>query len=102
VQWVDVPRHYDASHDEVLPVNGEASVDVIAAALTEQQMVVLQAIYDHFREHATWPKFIAIDRPLRRARKWDTAATVQSLPESVIVPPRADRQGSSQSTSLTR
>lgn len=86
--WFDVPRRYDASHEEVLLVSDQASVDVIAAALTEQQMVVLQAIYDYFHEHGTWPKFIAIDRPLRRARKWDTAAIVQSLPESAIVPPR--------------
>ena len=84
----DVPRRYDGSHVEVLPVSDEATVDVVAAALTEQQMVVLQAVYDHFREHGTWPKFIAIDRPLRRAGRWDSAAIVQSLPESVIVPPR--------------
>ena len=84
----DVPRRYDGSHVEVLPVSDEATVDVVAAALTEQQMVVLQAVYDHFREHGTWPKLIAIDRPLRRARRWDSAAIVQSLPESVIVPPR--------------
>ena len=37
----DVPRRYDGSHVEVLPVSDEATVDVVAAALTEQQMVVL-------------------------------------------------------------
>jgi hypothetical protein len=53
--------------------------------LSEQETAVLQAIYDYFREHAAWPTFITIDRPIRRAHGWDTAAIVQSLPESVIV-----------------
>jgi hypothetical protein len=66
---------------------GASDVDDAITSLTVEQLTVLQAIYDYFREHATWPKFIAIDRPLRRDRKWDTAAIVQSLPESVIVPP---------------
>jgi hypothetical protein len=55
---------------------------------TDQQIAVLQAIYDYFHEHSTWPTFITIDRPIRRAHGWDTAAIVQSLPESVIVQPR--------------
>lgn len=59
-----------------------------ASPLSDQQTAVLQAIYDHFREHAAWPKFIKIDRPIRHAHQWDTGAIVQSLPESVIVPPR--------------
>lgn len=59
-----------------------------APPLTDQQTAVLQAIYDYFREHGTWPAFIAIDRPLRRAHDWDTAAIVQSLPEDAIVHPR--------------
>ena len=52
---------------------------------TEQQAVVLQAIYDSFRQHGTWPTFITIDRPIRREHNWDTAAIVQSVPESVLV-----------------
>lgn len=30
---------------------------------------------------AAWPKFIAIDRPIRHAHKWNTAAIVRGLPE---------------------
>lgn len=86
--WCAVPRRYDTGHDEVPPVSNEVRVDAIVAALTDQQRTLLQDIYDYFREHATWPKFITIDRPIRRARKWDTAAIVQSLPKSVIVSPR--------------
>ena len=56
--------------------------------LTTQQATVLQAIYDYFREHGTWPTFITIDRPIRREHGWDTAAIVLSLPESMIVHPR--------------
>jgi hypothetical protein len=59
-----------------------------AAALTAEQQTVLQAIYDYFREHAAWPTFITIDRPRRREYGVGTAAAVQSLPESMIVPPR--------------
>lgn len=69
-------------------MSDETNIDAIVEALTDQQRTVLQAIYNHFREHAAWPKFITIDRPIRRERKWDTAAIVQGLPESVIVPPR--------------
>lgn len=56
--------------------------------LTGQEKVVLQAIYDRFREHGTWPTFITIDRPVRREHRWDTGAIILSLPESLIVQPR--------------
>jgi hypothetical protein len=56
--------------------------------LNDQQMAVLQAVYDYFREHGTWPTFITIDRPIRRQRHWDTGAIILSLPESLVVPPR--------------
>ena len=56
--------------------------------LTDQQRAVLQAIYDHFRAHATWPTFIAIDRPIRRQHHWDTGPIILSIPESILVPPR--------------
>ena len=56
--------------------------------LTGQEKVVLQAIYDRFREHGTWPTFITIDRPVRREHRWDTGAIIVSLPESLIVQPR--------------
>lgn len=69
-------------------MSDEAIVDDVVTGLTNQQRTVLQAIYDYFHEHAAWPKFIAIDRPIRRTHKWNTAAIVQSLPDSVIVPPR--------------
>jgi hypothetical protein len=35
--------------------------------LTEQEKVVLQAIYDHFRRHGARPTFITIDRPIAEA-----------------------------------
>lgn len=58
--------------------------------LTTEQQAALQAIYDHFREHAAWPTFITIDRPpLRRERGLDTGAIIPSLPDSLIVQPRA-------------
>lgn len=56
--------------------------------LTVQERTVLQAIYDHFHEHGTWPAFIAIDRPIRREHRWDTGAIILSLPASLIVQPR--------------
>jgi len=56
--------------------------------MTGQEKVVLQAIYDHFREHGAWPTFITIDRPIRREHRWDTGAIILSLPESLIVQPR--------------
>jgi hypothetical protein len=56
--------------------------------LTQQERTVLQAIYDSFREHGTWPTFITIDRPIRRQYSWDTGAIILGLPQSMIVPPR--------------
>src|SRR6185437_16607483 len=61
---------------------------MVAVPLTDQQAAVLQAIYDHFRDHGTWPTFITIDRPIRRQHRWDTGPIILSLPESLIVPPR--------------
>jgi hypothetical protein len=61
---------------------------MIAVPLTDQQVAVLQAIYDHFRDHGTWPTFITIDRPIRRQHHWDTGPIILSLPGSLIVPPR--------------
>ena len=69
----DVPERYGSA--EIPPLSG-------------QEKVVLQAIYDRFREHGTWPTFITIDRPVRREHRWDTAAIILSLPESLIVQPR--------------
>jgi hypothetical protein len=60
--------------------------------LTGQEEVVLQAIYDHFRENGAWPTFITIDRPIRREHRWDTGAIILSLPESLIVQPCACRK----------
>jgi hypothetical protein len=59
-----------------------------ASSLTAEQRLVLQTIYDHFRQRATWPTFISIDRPLRREQGIDTAAIVVTLPESFIVQPQ--------------
>jgi hypothetical protein len=72
VPWCAVPRSYDTGHDEVPPVSDEVSVDVMVAALTDQQRTLLQDIYD-FREHATWPKFITIDRPIHRGHRAEPA-----------------------------
>jgi hypothetical protein len=56
--------------------------------LTQQERAVLQAIYNYFREHGTWPTFITIDRPIRREHRWDTGAIILNLPASLIVDPR--------------
>jgi hypothetical protein len=56
--------------------------------LTDQQTAVLQAIYDYFREHGTWPTFITIDRQMRRQYGWDTAVIVLGVPEHLLVSPR--------------
>ena len=56
--------------------------------LNDQQTVVLQTIYDYFREHGIWPKFITIDRPIRRQHRWDTGTIILGIPASLIVPPR--------------
>lgn len=56
--------------------------------LAEQERAVLQAIYDYFRKHGTWPTFIQVDRPVRREHHWDTGAIILDLPESLIVQPR--------------
>jgi hypothetical protein len=58
-------------------------------SLTAEQRLVLQSVYDHFRERASWPMFITIDRPLRRAHGFDTAAIFLSLPDSLAVEPQA-------------
>src|SRR5689334_8483097 len=62
-----------------------------AGGLTNNQAIVLQAIYDYFHEHGGWPTLVAIDRPIRRAYGWDAATVIQGLPESLIIP---IRQGS--------
>lgn len=50
--------------------------------------LVLQAIYDRFREHGKWPTFISVDRPLRREHGINTRAIFNSLPDSLVVKPR--------------
>jgi len=72
-------------------VDEDGGIDDVAAdgaSLTAEQRLVLQAVYDHFREHASWPTFITIDRPLRREHGLDTAAIFLSLPDSLAVGPR--------------
>ena len=58
------------------------------STLTDQQAAVLQAIYDYFREHGTWPTFITIDLQMRRQHRWDTAAIVRGVPGHLLVSPR--------------
>ncbi|HEX4704121.1 MAG TPA: hypothetical protein VH352_18485 [Pseudonocardiaceae bacterium] len=55
--------------------------------MTTEQRLVLQSVYDWFREHGEWPTFVSIDRPLRRKHGLDTRAVIQLLPGSLIVKP---------------
>lgn len=55
--------------------------------LTSEQQLVLQAIYDHFRQQGSWPTFIAVDRPLRKAHNLDTKSMFLSLPDHLVVKP---------------
>jgi len=57
-------------------------------SLTPDQRQLLQAVYDRFRADGTWPTFISVDRPMRRARAMDTGAVVQAIPESLLLRPR--------------
>jgi hypothetical protein len=57
-------------------------------SLAEDQRHVLQAIYNRFRADGTWPTFISVDRPLRRAERMDTGIVVQTIPESLLLRPR--------------
>lgn len=66
----------------------QSAMKTDAAPLAPEHQTVLQAIYDHFHRTGTWPTFITIDRPIRQAHGWSAAAIIQSLPESMIVPPR--------------
>jgi hypothetical protein len=56
--------------------------------LSAEQQIVLQAIYDRFREHGKWPAFISVDRSLRREHGLNTCAVFSSLPGSLVVKPR--------------
>lgn len=59
-----------------------------AEPLTAEQRLVLQAVYDRFREDGAWPAFITIDRPLRREHGLDTSAVFLSLPDSLVIKSR--------------
>lgn len=61
--------------------------------LTFEQQLVLQAIYDRFREHGSWPTFITVDRPLRRAHNLDTKSVFLSLPDHLVVKPLPNMLG---------
>ena len=61
-----------------------------SAALTAEQRQLLQAVYDWFRRHGTWPKFGQIDRPLRKAGL-DPVAVIKSTPRSLLPPFQAGR-----------
>lgn len=56
--------------------------------LTGEQRLVLQTIYDRFRESGKWPTFISVDRLLRRDHGINTRAVFNSLPDSLVVKPR--------------
>jgi hypothetical protein len=53
--------------------------------LSDDQRVVLQMIYDRFRERGTWTTFGDVDRPLRRLGL-DPDAIVQTLAEDLLLP----------------
>jgi hypothetical protein len=55
--------------------------------LTSGQQLVLHAIYDQFAKNGSWPTFIAVDRPLRRAHNLDTKSMFLSLPDHLVVKP---------------
>jgi hypothetical protein len=54
--------------------------------LTQQQWLVLQVIYDGFRQTGTWPTFGVIDRPIRKQLGIDLAQIIASMPDSLILP----------------
>jgi hypothetical protein len=57
------------------------------AALTRDQMRVVQAVYDQFRELGTWPRFGEVDRMLDRGpRRLDAGKVVQDIPKSILQP----------------
>lgn len=62
-------------------------MDIASEPLTVEQRLVLQAVYDWFRQHGTWPTFLSIDRSMRRARGLDISSVVRSLPDSLIHKP---------------
>jgi hypothetical protein len=52
----------------------ENEVDSGEQELSAGQQLVLQTIYDRFRERGKWPAVISVDRPLRREHGIDTRA----------------------------
>lgn len=63
-------------------------LDGSEATLDQEQQLVLQAIYDRFRDRGEWPTFISIDRPLRRGHGMDTRAVFNLIPDLFVVKPR--------------
>ncbi len=56
--------------------------------LSAEQQLLLQVIYDRFREHGKWPTFISVDRLLRREHGANTRAVFNALPDSLVAKPR--------------
>jgi hypothetical protein len=61
---------------------GKARMEQIS--VTEDQLTVLQTVYDHFRRRSQWPTFGPVDRELRAQRRIDTARVIKSLPNNLI------------------
>jgi hypothetical protein len=57
-------------------------------ALSPEQRLVLQTVYDRFRRDGKWPTFISIDRPLRREHGINTRLVFTSLPDSLVIKSR--------------
>jgi hypothetical protein len=72
-------------------VTGKAARATLNAnddVLNPEQRVILQAIYDRFRQNGKWPTFLTVDRPLRRGHGMNTRVVFNSLPESFVLHPR--------------
>ena len=53
-------------------------------ALTDEQRVVVEKIYELFRERGEWPKYGDVYRPLRRAHRFIIGAVYKSIPDTYI------------------
>jgi hypothetical protein len=63
-------------------------LDADEGALSPEQQLVIQAVYDRFRGDGKWPTFLSVDRPLRREHGINTRAVFKSLPDSLVTKPR--------------
>jgi hypothetical protein len=55
-------------------------------ALSDEQRVVVEKIYELFRERGEWPKYGDVYRPLRRAHRFIIGAVYKSISDAYIQP----------------